>query len=204
MCPSTQACAEFIDHLASAVSSLGTLFALVVGAGWAWWHFYRRRDLHPKVDFTVGIEFLGQQPGSDHIVVQVIADLTNSGQVRHEISEITYSLRVLRLGDPVRAGGQNILEQLEFPTKVVSNRRFFPESWVHTFVDPGVKNSYRSVTTIPADTRLVLATAWFAYASAKDSFHRSERVFRVPEAVVRDRPCEALVSDEVAAQAPAG
>lgn len=172
--------AETIDHLASALSSVATTIALLVGAIWAWHHFVRRRDLSPKVDLTVGVEFLGPHPDASCRLLQVTADLANSGTVRHEIASLTYSLRVL-CEDDACASSEAVLGQVVFPTSIVSKRRFFPEDWGGSFVDAGVTNTYRSVTTVPSKARFVLATARFVYAGDKASdFHMSERAFPVP------------------------
>ena len=166
-----------MEAVASIASDLTTAVAVLVGGVWAVVHFWKRRDLSPKIDLTASLDFFGAH-GSE-FMVEIQVQLENLGALRHKVSDLVYSLRILRDDDPV-VSDDRILGQVSFPHPVAERRRLFPSEWGYSFVDPGVKNTYRSVTTIPRDARFVLVSCRFTYGDRESDFHVSQRVLPVP------------------------
>lgn len=187
---------SFLDS-GESIGGFATAIAVLVGGFWTWKHFIARADLSTKIELDVDLNFLGCELDAEQILVEVRCTVKNCGQVRHTMKDLAYSLRTLNVGDPVvpvfqRASSDgkktvDLLGQIDFKHPVTTPTRFFPRSWGHSFVDPGVTTVYSSITAITAHARLVRVAARLPYAWASDcleqpddDFHSTQRVFRVP------------------------
>src|SRR6266581_8933712 len=56
-------------------------FALVVGAGWAYWKFIYQRQREPATDIDIDVRFVGMQ--KEKWVIEVTCVLENKSLVRH-------------------------------------------------------------------------------------------------------------------------
>lgn len=166
------------DQIGSIIEHGATVLAVLVGSAWAAMHFWLRRDLSAKLDQEISVEFLGLQ--GDEILVQVEVALSNSGAVRHTLTDINYRLRTLNQEDTVASDPEKHLGQVQFPHAIVRERRFFPEAWEYSYVEPGVTNHYRSITTIPRDASFVLASSRLVFEDKRSDFHQPQRAFAVP------------------------
>jgi hypothetical protein len=138
------------------------------------------REAHPRVEFDLELRHLGRHGSGTH--VEVAAVLANRGQVRHWINQFSLDLRILKSGDPVVAGGTEILRQTEFPHQLLDGQPLISRSMDATFVDPGITQRYTFVTSVPADTTLVLVSARFAYRDSQSEFHTAQRAWNLEEA----------------------
>ena len=161
--------ADGIEHVVEAV-------AILVTGGWAYRKFVAQREGESKLDVTAGLDFVGTH--EDKTVAVVIASVANTGNVRHHVTDMTFDLRLLRESDPVERAPQ-ALGQVNFPLRVYADQRFFPESWVWSFIEPGVTNVYRYSVALPADARFALVSVRVALPG-DDEFATSWRVFAIP------------------------
>jgi hypothetical protein len=165
------------NHLTGSIEHVATVFAILVGAMWAYLRFMRQREGHGRMDLTADLTFIGRK-GRDW-VVEIVARVENKGLVRHWISEFIFRTRYLGDGDPTIHGGPEINGQLAFPQRG-DNGSFFPKDWERSFIEAGGCNVYRFVSIVPESARFVLVYERFSYQDRKSDFHTSQRVFAVP------------------------
>ena len=120
------------EHLTAAIENVATAVALIGGAFWAYFRFWRQREGHGRVDLTADLAFVGRR--GDQWIVEVIARLENKGLVRHWLDQLTFSTRYLLDGDALEFGEKQINYQLKFPHRGPSGR-LFPEDWNGSFVE---------------------------------------------------------------------
>jgi hypothetical protein len=163
--------------LAETINSLVSAIAILFGGIWVLYRFGLHREAHPRIEFDLELRYLGSHKSGTH--VEVAAVLTNRGQVRHWINQYSLDLRVLKSGDPVVAGGPDLLCQTEFPHQLLDNQSLVSRSMDATFVDPGITQHYTFVTSVPADTVLVLVSARFSYRDSQSEFHTAQRAWNL-------------------------
>jgi hypothetical protein len=93
------------------------------------------------------------------------------------MSNIHFDLRVVLNGD-LLTRSDVALGQVEFPHKVYDDQRFFPASWVWSFVEPGATNVYRYSALVPSDAKFVLVSVKLPL-EGEDEFVTSWRVFNL-------------------------
>ena len=149
---------------------------IAMGGWWTWDKFVKTREAHSRIDATAGLEIIGQHDG--HFLAVVIADVKNTGGVRHFIQDMRFDLRVLRHEHPI-AFSEKAMGQVDFPDELYSAQRFFPEEWVYSFIEPGHANTYRYSVALPLDAKFVLLKVWVVLPGT-DEFASSWRVIAVP------------------------
>ena len=127
----------------------------------------RRREDHARIDLTASMRLVAE--AGDHRVVEVIAEVENTGAVRHYIRRLAYTIRGSDMQD--LQSDPELLHQVELPVVVARNRRFFPREWVYSFVDAGQKSTYRHLILIPKDLRLVQLAVRMGYEDEESDFH---------------------------------
>lgn len=174
--------------MAGAFKDITEGVAVIVAGWWTYRRFIRVREDHSRIDATAGLHFIGTHDGA-HLAV-VTATVKNTGAVRHFIRDMRFDLRVLRDGHPVKFS-EKALGQVSFPDRLYAEQRFFPESWVWSFVEPGVENTYRYTVALPLDARFVLVKVWVVLPG-DDEFASSWRVLAVPNtlAIASGTPTE--------------
>ena len=142
-------------------------------AGWfiagAWFirqHLFRRED-HARIDLTASMRLVTES--ADHRVVEVIAEVENTGAVRHYIRRLAYTIRGSDM-EELRSE-PDLLDQVELPIVVARNRPFFPREWVYSFVDAGQKSTYRHLVLVPREVRLVQLAVRMGYEDEESDFH---------------------------------
>jgi hypothetical protein len=164
---------ENLNYLASAVESLATVAALVVGACWTYTRFIRQREKFAFIEFTVDMNFIGKQDGS--WIVELIANLENKGKVKHSFVDLSFDLAALFKQDPLlsneKFGGQAF-----FPHDIAT-RPWLPDG--EYFIEPGTKVKYSYVARVPEDASFVMLHGHFSYMK-ESAWHTAERTLSVP------------------------
>jgi len=152
---------DIITLCLSAISATAT-------CAWVLRNWHRQREDFPKIDLSCGIKPIIRTP--THTLVDVTADVKNSGKVRHSIKNMTYNLRGARK-DSLIEGDDLYLSQVIFPIVIRSDQRFFPASWVYSFVDSTNSTTYRNVILVPNDIDVFHLTVRMQYDERKSDFH---------------------------------
>lgn len=157
------------------IQSAATGIALLIGAIWAFYKFYRQRENYSLIDFTVDVEFHSQK--DDWWIVELIAYIENKGKVQHRIQDFEFELASLNANDEVTIAEQ-FGSQVYFPN-ILSRGSFLQKKYKYFFNEPGLKNKYSFVARVPKDANTVLLHSWFKYLDGKHS-HSAEVTKKVP------------------------
>lgn len=149
-----------VESIAKIVESIVTTGAIVLGGAWAFVTLVLRREFSRRVEFSVDIAFVGLH--RDQWLAEIIGYMENKGHVRHKVTDLTFWVRYIRVGDPAQYGDERINYQIEFP-HMVGEIEGRPRSFVvprarYTFVEPGIRQRYSHVVAIPCEE--VRAGAW--------------------------------------------
>jgi len=167
---------EEFDHLASGLSSIATILALLIGAIWTYQRFVRTREANPKIQFTVDISFVAKQNG--YWIAEVLAFLENKGLVRHDITTFTYDVRFFLENDQIRKCSDfNVYVPHEDSES--GKGSWLPKDWGSTYIEPGLLTRYSSLIRIPESATAVLIHGKFQYG--KDDWHTADKLVQVPE-----------------------
>jgi hypothetical protein len=176
---------ELTKTTAETAKTLVETFAIVVGGIWAYRRFIRRREDYPLINFAVDIKFVVRQDSS--WIVELEATIENKGVVQQRIQEFGFDLRCLREGESISDGDEKINHQINFGTKLKTGS-WLPPAWNWTFIEPGVRQVYTHIASVPAGISCVLLHGRFLYET-KGDFHTAERVVAVPrQASAPERP----------------
>ena len=172
---------ENIGGVVSILADLVQVGAVLVAGLWTWKRFIRTREDHPYLDVTAGLEIIGEHMalGGPATLAVVTATVHNAGKVRHTISAMHFDLRVVE-GNDLLVPSEVALGQAAFPRKLYDEQRFFPKSWVWSFVEPGATNVYRYSVVIPADARFALVSVKLPLAG-DDEFFSSWKIVDLPQ-----------------------
>jgi hypothetical protein len=160
---------EWKDIMA-AWESVITIIAIIVGGGWAIARFWREREGAPRIQFDVRMKVLGNTGAQ--LLLEVLAVLENTGKIRHRIERLTFSLSYLVTGDPIAHAGQT--SAVPFPHNGGTGS-WLGDKWLYTFVEPGVRQSYTVVWTIPSAAVYVHLSGRFDYPGGNE-IHDAEWV----------------------------
>jgi hypothetical protein len=147
---------------------LGVSGWFITGAWFIRQHF-KRRDDFPRVNVHSSMREIAKS--EDKRIVEVIAEIENTGEVRHKFRSIVYDIRGSALENMSEKAGP--LDQVHLPILVARDRRFFPKSWEYSFVDAGQKSTYRHLISIPTNVKLVQLKVTMIYEDEESDFHRS-------------------------------
>jgi len=162
--------------LIEAIQACLTGVGIVVGGGWALWRFVLQREGRAKIQFDLDVRILGRQ--ADRLLVEAVAIVGNKGRVRHYLRDFRFDLHYLSKESKVEDGDESINHQVLF-APAVKKRYWIPPSWLDTFIDAGVEQTYRYVTSVPCDATFLLLYAQFKYPDAESEFHTAQKVFPV-------------------------
>ncbi|MCG7549324.1 hypothetical protein [Pseudoalteromonas sp. Of7M-16] len=159
----------------SLIKSVSLLLG-VIGGLFAIYKFYRRDEHFPRVQFDVEINFVGKE--DDKHVVEIVAYLDNKGVVPIKLTELEFSLRGLKSGEPLEEGDNKINKQLKLPHKI-KDAPWIADMWEHTFVYPGVRTRYTHAAIVDDKYNYLLVRGLFIYES-DEKFHTSAKLVKVP------------------------
>ena len=160
-------------NLADSISSIATTSTVFIGGVWAYLRFVRNREAHPKIEFSVDVEFVQRQDG--YWIVEAVALVDNKGLVRHNILKFNFSIRYLKAGDPVEPDTKFLVAM----PHSVAKGTWLPDGWGDSFVEPGVKTRYSAIARIPVEATTVLIHGKFFYPD-KD-WHTADKLLAVPK-----------------------
>jgi hypothetical protein len=170
---------EHFQQFAGGVqSSLGAI-AVIIGGIWTYQRFIRQRDDYPHIEFSVDINFVGEQDG--FWLTELIARFENKGKVQHRISDFKFDLFALYAEDKI-VSADEFGGQVFFPHKVIAGS-WLPKKWEYTFIDPGVSTHYSFVASVPKEMTYVILHGWFQYPNGRES-HSAEMTIPVPTQIV--------------------
>lgn len=152
---------------------IAQFLCVLVAAIWAYFRF-RREGLHqPRIEFGIQIVPLGVVGEARAVRIQI--DAENKGSIEHRFSSIVLRLRGVKNGDPLKRRESD--NRLDFDQSLLK-QELVSEKYGYYFVRPGVKQSFSFTTTIPANTRFVLAFAAFKYEDTNE-LHTTESTFEI-------------------------
>lgn len=129
-------------------------------------HIKKRNDF-PRINLHVSMREITKS--SDSRVVEVTAEVENTGEVRHVFRSIKYDVRGSDAQDLRES--QKALGQVSLPISVVRKRRFFPKSWEYSFVDAGQKSTYKHLILVPAEVKIAQLRVIMSYDEEESDFH---------------------------------
>ena len=145
---------------------LGIVGWFVTGA-WIFRDHLKKRADFPRINLHASMREIAKS--GDGRVVEVAAEVENTGDVRHVFRNIKYGIR----GSDIKSlsASKRALGQVDLPKVIVHDQRFFPKSWEYSFVDAGQKSVYRHLILIPNDARLIQLQVIMLYEDEESDFH---------------------------------
>ena len=163
---------------------------MVIGGVWVIWKFSIQRESHPKVEFDLDCEFIGNQDGQK--IIQLTALVQNKGTVRHLINgkSFLYRIRYLNSSDGIvngfgikdKYGKIRKINQVNFYNSLVvngQNTNMWVPNYSYTFIDPGVIQRYRVVVALPDNAEFLMVQSWFNYRDHESDEHSVQKVFSI-------------------------
>ncbi len=161
------------------VDAVVTLAIAVGAVVWGALKVKRRREYFPRVEFTVGVDFVSLERG--HRVVTLNAYVENKGFVRHELTGFDFELRYARRSDPLVDGDASIGHQARIPLTLKSGS-WLAASGGRAFVDPGLSTRYSHIASLPEESWLLLLHGWLSFQHGGRSYrHAADTLVAVPD-----------------------
>ena len=137
----------------SDLAILGGGLATAVGGLWTLWKYIKSREGKPRAVAKISCRVLDHQDSAGARIADIRLMVKNMGGERLIISSIFMSVRGINKQTPITTNGP--LNQANFPISIASKRRMFPDTWGHSYVDPGQMVSYKHLTKIPAGVKVI-------------------------------------------------
>ena len=163
-------------ELSDIVSNVVTAIGVLVGGGWALWKFGIQREAHAKIEFDLDLKVLGRQ--DKQFLVEIAAIVHNKGLVRHWLQDFRFDLLYLPKSAEIQCGDARINEQVLFQP-LFKKRYWIPPDWISSFIDPGVRQRYTYISSVPDDASYILVFAIFKYPDEESEFHTAQKVWPI-------------------------
>ena len=137
----------------SDLAILGGVLATAVGGLWTLWKYIKSREGKPRAVAKISCRVLDHQDSAGARIADIRLMVKNMGGERLIISSIFMSVRGINKQTPITTNGP--LNQANFPISIASKRRMFPDTWGHSYVDPGQMVSYKHLTKIPSGIKVI-------------------------------------------------
>ena len=137
----------------SDLAILGGCLATAVGGLWTLWKYIKSREGKPRAVAKISCRVLDHQDSAGARIADIRLMVKNMGGERLIISSIFMSVRGINKQTPITTNGP--LNQANFPISIASKRRMFPDTWGHSYVDPGQMVSYKHLTKIPSGIKVI-------------------------------------------------
>lgn len=175
---------EELKTISEIVQTWISSLAVFVGGGWVLWRFVLQRESHPKIEFGLELQVLGQV--RDTLLVNVVAVIANRGTVRHYLRDFWFVLNHLSDDDRIRIGGPEIDGQVQFNE---GSRRCY---WIQAdkrkyFIDAGVTQRYTHVMAIPLPIKYAHVYGHFKYPGYRKRYQSVQQAFTLPDRRVESR-----------------
>lgn len=135
------------------LAAIGTGLATLTGGLWALWRYVNSREGKPHPAAKIFCRVLDHTDSSGARIADIRLMVKNTGHARLVIKSIFISVRGIDSSTKITMNGP--LDQAYFPISIASKRRMFPDSWGHSFVEPNQTVSYKHLTKIPADVKVI-------------------------------------------------
>lgn len=129
-------------------------------------HFKLRQD-YARIDMNASMNQLAVN--DEYNVVEVFAEVENTGAIRHYIRDLTYTIR--GSGMESLASNVDLMSQVDLPVVIARDCRFFPEDWEYSFVDAGKRSRWRHLILVPRSIKIVQLTVRMGYEDKESDFH---------------------------------
>jgi hypothetical protein len=152
------------------LASLASVVGALAGAAWVIYKFFIFTESFPKLTFNVNLETRAAH--QDCHICEVVAEIENVGNVRVEITAMSFALHGLKESDPIDESDPAINFQMMFPHPVKS-ADWFPKSWESSFVETKTKQVYRYICSVPKEYKAVVVHGKVHYL---DTYHSANRL----------------------------
>jgi len=154
------------------------IFTTLVGGLWAWSKYIIERSLIPPAEFSIEYNLLGTKGKSR--ITEILLILKNMGGSTLVAKDIKIRVKYLMKNDNIsiftdkkegaKFGRLNFLNSRS--RDFLKDEKEFTVIGYDTFVQPGVKQVYTFVTTIPEDAAFLLLKGEFKYAQKPTALQR--------------------------------
>lgn len=186
---------EDFNHFASALESIFTIVAIVLGGIWVWRQFWINQEGYSHIQSSASIEFIRWQ--NDHWIVELNTVLRNLGKAPHKIAEFNFDLLALTEGKVENNEKADWNGQLKFPVPTEIESSYLPEGTEFFFIGPGVEAKYSYVACIKDTATVLCLHSRFVYADKRrhgfslrrpSSGHTAEFTVSVPPKPTSNEP----------------
>lgn len=161
----------YLEIITSALTSL----SILIGACWVFYRFVIQQERFSNINFTADINIIGKQ--DNYYVVELIANIENTGKAQHKMEKFTFNLNALNFDDKIE-NSELWGNQINFP-RLLINGSFLPKDLRYFFIDPGTTAKYSFITNVPLDTSFLLLHSHFKYVNRKDFMHTAEKTIKL-------------------------
>ena len=152
------------------LSSLITIFALILAGAWTVFRFGIAREQYPKLQFDLSLNQLGIS--RDKHIVELVAVITNKGIARQYIHQFRFNILTFDDTMPFDTMDPKIEKRLKFNDLEKGLR--WASSEHPAFVDGGMSQQFTYVTALDKEVRFVMIYSKFDHESKLKWLNRSE------------------------------
>lgn len=135
-----------------------------------------RREDQRHIEFTIECDIF--DPVDETCLAEIRLCAENKGQTVQRFSRISVRVRgISRDSQLSRWPDQG--DRALFPNKIAGQPNIIPPN-VTYFTEPGIRQVFTYVTTVPSDQRFILIHSEFDYLGEEGKTHNFERVIAVP------------------------
>jgi hypothetical protein len=163
-----------LQSFAAAIQSFVTVLAVVIGGIWAFWKFVVQGEGRAKLQIELAI----RQPcvHQNKRLVELVAYIENKGKVRHWVKDFYFNFYSLQPSDQlIENDSRN--SQVLFQNNLKDKIYWIPNEWMESFIEPGIRQEYTYITSVPLEATSVLLYSEFRYSDEVRGFHTVQRVF---------------------------
>jgi len=176
---------EAFNNFAAGLEHIVTIVALIVGGLWAYTRYVLERGLLPPAELEVTLTPMAST--GDTRIIEVGVKLKNLGTHALITSRVSARILYLNADEPIlaeAAPASRLFGRVRFPhvlRRDISGNATDSSEFIlvphHTFVQPGVLQTYSFVTVLPQSAKYVLVHAEFDYEARPSRWQA--RVLRV-------------------------
>lgn len=166
----------------SEISSLVTIFALILAGAWTLYRFGISREKYPKLQFDLSVNSLGTS--RDKKIVELVAVITNKGIARQYIQGFRFNILTFNDNTPFDMSDTNIEKRLKFQKVNKGNEDSKGElNWIDSkypvFVDGGISREFRYVTALDKDIKFVMIYSKFDHEDKRWFYKNRAEHYRI-------------------------
>ncbi len=151
---------ENLKIVSDIAESLAKITGITVAGIWVLLIYVRNMENKPRAEFNLDIKF--QKKIDKYWIVELIAEIENKGKVPHLIENFGFILKSINVNDAITESNiEEDREQLSFPNTLAVNR--FMDYDRYFIISPGVKETYRYITHIPTDAKIVYLESYYEH-----------------------------------------